>query len=187
MANQLIKVWDPLVRIFHWSLVASFFYTYFTQFDVLELHTYVGYLMCGLLLFRVFWGYSGTRYARFANYVKPPRVIVAYLRTIFNGTSKRFIGHNPAGGAMIISLLSVVALICISGLLLHGLEGGAGPLAFIHGQVSTRVDDWVEEIHSILSHLAIAMVALHVTGVIVSSLLHRENLIKAMVFGKKRS
>lgn len=187
LAMQMIKVWDPLVRIFHWSLVTSFFVAYFTEFDVFELHTYVGYFVCGLLLFRVYWGFAGTRFARFTNFVEKPKEVFGYLRAIFDGDAKRYIGHNPAGGAMIVALLSVLVLTCISGLLLYGLEGNTGPLAFIYGSVPTEVDDWVEEIHTILSHLSVAMIAVHIMGVITSSLLHRENLANAMITGKKRA
>ena len=75
----MIKVWDPFVRIFHWSLVTSFFVAYLTQFDVFGLHIYAGYIVCCLLLFRVYWGFSGTKYARFTDFVKHPKEVLAYF------------------------------------------------------------------------------------------------------------
>ncbi len=186
MDDKLIDVWDPLLRIFHWGLVTSFFVAYATEIDVLSLHNLAGYIVTILLIFRISWGFFGPRHARFSDFVKSPKIVLRYLRAILRGTAERFTGHNPAGGAMVVALLIILALVCISGLALLGLEGEAGPLAFLYGRFPGRVEDWAEEIHEFLSNVAAIMIVAHVAGVLWGCYFHRENLIKSMISGKKR-
>ncbi len=110
-----------------------------------------------------------------------------YLSALVRRDAKRFKGHNPAGGAMVFAFLIMLALTCITGLVLYGLEGAAGPLAFLHGRFPSRVDDWFEEIHTLLSNAVTVMIVVHVIGVVWSCFLHRENLIISMINGKKRT
>lgn len=181
---NLITVWDPLVRIFHWSLVSLFFIAYLTEDDWLDLHSFAGYSIMALLLFRICWGLIGTRYARFSSFVTGPDRVVKYLKSIWQGNPEHHVGHNPAGGAMIIVMLILLLLICFSGIATLATEG-AGPLAGTF--IATLSDDWLEEIHEALANLMLAAVALHVAGVLISSLLHHENLVKAMFNGRKRA
>lgn len=185
--HKLINVWDPYVRMFHWALVTSFFVAYLTEFDVLSLHNSAGYVVCILLLFRVYWGFFGPRYAKFSDFTYSPKAVLMYLSALVRRDAKRFKGHNPAGGAMVLAFLIMLALTCISGLVLYGLEGAAGPLAFLHGRFPSEVDDWFEEIHTLLSNAVTVMIVVHVIGVVWSCFLHRENLIKSMINGKKRT
>ncbi|MCG8049154.1 MAG: cytochrome B, partial [Candidatus Thiodiazotropha endolucinida] len=97
-----IKVWDPLVRLFHWSLVGAFAVAWLTEDEWMGLHANAGYLIAALLLFRLVWGVLGTHYARFTDFVKSPPTVVAYLRDLVQLRAERTLGHNPAGGAMIV-------------------------------------------------------------------------------------
>ncbi len=181
-----IKVWDPLVRIFHWSLVAAFFIAYFTEDDFLSLHAWAGYTVGGLILFRLIWGFIGTRHARFSDFVRPPGVAIAYLKDELAGRARRYIGHNPAGGAMVIALLVSLALTVVTGLVTYGSEECAGPLSVWLCNAPEWLAEAGEEIHEFFANFTLFLIVLHVAGVIWSSLLHRENLVAAMWHGRKR-
>ena len=203
--ESTVKVWDPLVRIFHWSLVLSFFTAYASGDELEDLHVYAGYVVLGLVAFRLVWGVIGTRHARFSDFAYPPTRVVEYLRSLLTRHPRHYLGHNPAGGWMVIALLFMLVLTSLSGLQLYGLQGGgplAGPAPVLieSARASGRDDDrgrdrdehraeayeefW-EETHEVLSNLTLALVAFHIAGVVVSSRLHRENLVKAMITGRK--
>ena len=182
--NQ-IKVWDPLVRVGHWSLVGSFFLAYLTEDDFLTVHAWAGYVAGGVVGFRLLWGLVGTRYARFTSFVRGPSTVVAYLGEIVGGHPQRYIGHNPAGGAMVIALLFLVTLTVISGLGVYGGEEGAGPLAGVMQGSPHWLDEALEEIHEFLANFTLLLVALHVGGVILAGWQHGENLVRAMINGRK--
>lgn len=125
--KNYIKVWDLPIRIFHWLLVAGFFTAYFTEDDLLPVHVGAGYLIIALLIFRLVWGFAGNRYARFSGFLCSPARSIAYVRELISRKAKRYIGHNPAGAAMILLLLLNLALTCASGLAVYGADQGAGP------------------------------------------------------------
>jgi cytochrome b len=174
-----------MVRIFHWSLVLAFSIAYFTEDDLLTVHVWAGYVVLGLVVFRLIWGVVGTRYARFNNFVHRPAVVKGFLKDTLRSRAKRYLGHNPAGGAMIILMLIVLILTGLSGLAIYGIEEGAGPLAMLAGSAEW-IEDVAEETHEFLANFMVLLVAFHVIGVLVESLLHRENLAKAMVTGRKQ-
>lgn len=181
-SQPMIKVWDPLVRIFHWSLVGFFAFSYFTGEDGHQLHQWSGYGIAGLITFRLIWGVIGTKYARFTDFVKSPSSIKAYLIDLNNGQCRRHLGHNPAGGLMIILLLAGLAFMAFTGMLLAGFDGN-GPLA---GSPLLILDFLpIEDFHELTANLLVIAIVLHVAGVILSSLLHRENLVKSMITGTK--
>ncbi len=200
-----IKVWDPLVRIFHWTLVAAFTTAYLTEDEWQGVHTWAGYIVAALLAFRLLWGFVGPQHARFSDFVFSPATIIAYIKDMFALRARRYIGHNPAGGAMVIALLLSLAATTLSGMQLYALEENAGPFAHIELQqlspiATARADDdehehegeghgeggvW-EEIHEFFANFTLLLVMLHIGGVIISSLAHNENLPRAMVTGKKR-
>ena len=207
-ANQ-VRVWDPLVRLFHWSLVAAFIIAYVTGEEESMVHIYAGYYILGLLAFRVIWGFMGTRYARFSDFIYSPRRTLQYLKGLFAGKPEHFLGHNPAGGWMIVMLLVSLALTTWTGLKYYGLEGH-GPLAAgdievtlvttaradedgreAHegrgegGEHSPEQEFW-EELHEFFANLTVLLVVIHVAGVVVSSRLHGENLVRAMITGRKQ-
>ena len=165
-----IRVWDIGVRLFHWSLVSSFAGAYLIA-KPRDLHEALGYAVIGLVLFRLIWGVIGGRHARFTDFVPGPRRLLAYLRDMVVRREPRHLGHNPAGGAMIVALLLTLSGIGASGVMM-GMDAFFGAA-------------WVEELHKSLVTLALCLVAGHLAGVAYSSLRHRENLVRSMVTGLK--
>ena len=184
-ATTQVKVWDPLVRIFHWTLVIAFFIAYFTEDDLLKVHVWAGYTVLALVLWRLLWGVIGTRHARFTDFVCRPATVIQYLKSVIALHAKRYLGHNPAGGVMIIALLVALLLTTVSGLAVYGADQGVGPLAAWMTGVSEFGEDVLEGIHEFFANLTLILVFAHVAGVAVSSLLHRENLPRAMITGYK--
>ncbi|KAA6185596.1 cytochrome B [Thiohalocapsa marina] len=181
------QVWDPLVRVFHWSLAAAFAVAFIVEDHLLGVHVWAGYLMLALIAVRLVWGLVGTRHARFSDFVRGPRQVLAYLRDAVRFQAPRHLGHNPAGGAMIVLLLVVITATGVSGLALYGAEELAGPLASLMQGLPADWGHALEEVHESLANLALGLIALHLLGVAVSSLSHRENLVRAMLTGRKRS
>ena len=216
---KTIKVWDLFVRFFHWSLVIAVISQLATAEDFKTVHVKIGYFIIALLVSRILWGFVGTRYARFKEFIYPPADVLAYLKDLIQGHPKRYIGHNPAGGAMVCALLSFLLLTTLSGLLTYAAHS-KGPPALQTGQMVTRawahdsnhrdedtpsphdkfnnnreqrhghadtearINFW-KEIHESLVGITLSFIVLHVCGVIASSYVHRENLILAMITGKK--
>lgn len=168
----VVPVWDPLVRLFHWSLVAAFATAWLSEPGE-SLHNAAGYAALGLVAFRLLWGVVGTRHARFRAFVPSPGELLAYLRRLARGNAPRYLGHNPAGGAMIVALLAMVAL-----------SAGSGWLSITDRFWGV---EWVEELHEAAANLTLGLVGFHVAGVLVSSLVHGENLVRAMITGTKRA
>ena len=207
--NKEICVWDPLLRIFHWSLVVSFSIGYLTGEDESSLHVYSGYAVLGLIIFRLLWGIVGSKHARFSDFVYSPKEVIQYFKDLLNRTPKHYLGHNPLGGWMVIALLLSLFIVTISGLKLYAIEEGKGPLANSEAFSIINVaiadddeDDWEkeesetdsknkdledfwEEVHEISANFTLLLIFMHIMGVIVSSRLHKENLVKAMITGKK--
>jgi len=185
--HKMVRVWDPLVRVFHWSLVIAFFVAYFTEDDLLTLHVYAGYFIGGLLVFRLIWGFIGSRHARFSDFVKRPSEIWTYLKSVLTMHPKRYLGHNPAGGAMVIALLLSLVMVTISGIAIYGIEESAGPLASSLSGAGEFWEDVVEELHEFFANATLALVFFHVLGVLITSFQHKENLAKSMLNGRKKA
>lgn len=166
-----ILVWDAPVRVFHWLLAACFIGAYVTaESERLRLlHVTLGYTVGGLVAFRLLWGLLGTRYARFSAFVRGPRALRAYLSSLLGGRAQHHLGHNPAGAWAIVGLLVGAVLVVASGWATFNDLGGS----------------WLEELHEGAANTMLGLVAVHVLGVIVSSRLHHENLVRAMVTGRK--
>ncbi len=210
-APDSVKVWDPLVRIFHWSLVAAFATAYFTGDEDSPLHVYAGYAVIGLVLFRIVWGLIGTRHARFKDFVFRPSAVIGYAREFLTGQPKRFLGHNPLGGVMILLLLGSLLTTGVTGYLMLASDGKGGAQAEAAATPAPAVtapaggiiasayadDDGdqdgkhgenegpLEDIHEFFANFTLFLVFLHVGGVLFSSLRHRENLVRAMITGRK--
>lgn len=182
-----IKVWDPLVRLFHWGLVAAFFAAYFSAESWEWLHVNAGYVVLGLVVFRILWGVVGTRHARFTDFVRGPRVIKTYVSSLLRLQAPRYLGHNPAGGAMIVLLIVMLLLTTLAGLALYGMEEHAGPLAAAVAGLGHGWEEFFEGIHEFAANATLALAGVHVLGVIAESVLHRENLVRSMWTGYKRS
>ncbi|NOT86097.1 MAG: DUF4405 domain-containing protein [Methylococcaceae bacterium] len=181
--SPVIKVWDLPLRLFHWLLVAGFFTAYFTEDELLDLHVIAGYLVFGLLLFRFIWGFSGNQYARFSNFLCPPQQSLAYIKDLINHSAKRYIGHNPAGAAMIALLLLSLLLTSLTGFAVYGADQAAGPLAAI----GAAHEKFWEELHEFFANFTLLLVIVHIIGVVIESWIHRENLAKAMLHGFKKT
>jgi cytochrome b len=170
--------------LFHWSLAIAFAIAYASAEEWEGLHVNAGYVIGGLIVFRVLWGFVGTRHARFGDFVRPPADVRRYLGEALRLKAPRYLGHNPAGGAMVVALLVFLTLTVVSGIALHGAEDFAGPLAgLLRGELAV---DLVEEVHELAANVTVFLVVLHVAGVLFASLEHGENLIRAMITGRKR-
>lgn len=181
-----IPVWDPVVRLFHWSLAAAFAVAFVTEDDWLAVHVGAGYTVLGLLALRLVWGFVGTRHARFADFVRPPAAALAYLRLAMRGRAPRYLGHNPAGGWMVLLLMTALLATGVTGLAVYALEEGAGPLAGTLAGALRGLADAAEELHEWLANATLLLlVAVHIGGVLIGSLMHRENLVRAMITGRK--
>ena len=187
MQHKQIKIWDPLVRIFHWSLVALFILSYATEDDFLNLHVNAGYIITGLIMFRLVWGFIGSRHARFSDFVKSPNEIKTYLVDVMLFRAKRYLGHNPAGGAMVIALLVSLFITIVTGMLTYGATEFSGPLAVWTSTVSDQTAHLLEETHELFANFTLLLVLLHVAGVTIASLQHSENLVSGMIDGYKRA
>jgi cytochrome b len=182
-----VLVWDPLVRLCHWGLGAAFVTAYAVEDDRLALHTQAGYLALGLVAFRLVWGFVGPRHARWADFLRRPTVVAGYLADIARFRAHRYLGHNPAGGAMVVALLLGVAGTTLSGLALYGTQELSGPLAPWLMWTPPAWGHVLEKVHETLADLTAFLVVLHLLGVALASLQHRENLVKSLFTGYKRS
>jgi cytochrome b len=215
--ENTIRVWDPIIRIGHWSLVLSFFVAYFTEDEFLTQHVWAGYVVGVVVCIRLVWGLIGSKHARFSDFVRSPAATFRHLGDLMQHRAKRYIGHNPAGGAMIVALLIGLSGITFSGVMLYAIEEDAGPLAGWvaagntssslpsiistaraddddddeyeedgeHGEDESAEEFW-EEIHEFFANLMLLLIAAHVAGVLYSSYVEKENLVKAMITGRKR-
>ncbi|MDA1101606.1 MAG: cytochrome b/b6 domain-containing protein [Proteobacteria bacterium] len=170
--EQTIKVWDPFVRLFHWSLVVSFAIAWLTADEWDDLHEWAGYAAAGLIGLRLLWGLIGPKYARFSQFVRSRNAIMDYIRASILGGEPRYIGHNPAGGLMIVGLILAMAGTAFTGWMstLNAFWGV----------------EWAEETHEALASFMLILVVIHVAGVVFASLRHKENLLRAMINGRKR-
>lgn len=182
--KETLRVWDPVVRIGHWALVIAFFTAYFTEDDFLAQHVWAGYVVTAVVAVRIVWGFVGTGHARFGDFLYSPAAVLRYLTGLFRFRADRYVGHSPAGGAMVFVLLLALIVTAVSGLVLYAIEDNAGPLA---GMVAAGAsEDFWEELHEFFANFTLVLVVLHVLGVILASRVHRENLVRAMFTGRKR-
>jgi len=194
-ANNSVRVWDLGIRVFHWSLVTAFTVAYVTGEGEDDIHVYAGYIIGGLLAYRLLWGFIGTKYARFNSFLYGPRETIDYLAGMIRGRTRHYLGHNPAGGAMVFLLLFSIAAAVITGLEAYGSEGkgalAAHSLPVIQSADANeqnnngKGDEFREEAHEFFSHLSLILIVLHILGVFVSSKLEGENLVRAMITGRK--
>jgi cytochrome b len=186
--SEEVRIWDPLVRYGHWVLAVAFLIAYLTEDDLLTIHVWAGYVVGIVILVRIVWGLIGTKHARFSDFLYSPRESLAYFFDTLRGRAKRHLGHSPTGAPMVFALLVSLALTTGSGLVVYAYDKHAGPLAgMIAADVSESVEDFWEETHEVLANLTLLLVVLHIAGVGLASFSHKENLVRAMVTGKKRN
>ena len=164
-------VWDAPVRVFHWLMVLAFAGAWLTAESEAWrlLHVTLGYTMAGLVLFRIVWGVVGTRHARFADFVRGPAAVLKYLRSLLSGRYESHTGHNPAGALAILALLALTLALAVTGWGAFNQTGG----------------EWLEEAHELTANTMLALVAVHLLGVLVGSWKGRQNLVRPMVTGFK--
>lgn len=182
-----IKVWDPFVRIFHWTLVLSFFVAYISEEDFLDIHVFAGYTVLALVLSRLIWGLIGTHHARFGDFIYSPKTIKHFIKDTLLLKAKRYLGHNPAGGAMILLMIISLLITTVTGIAVYGAEEQAGPMSSWFSQDHKFWGEVLEETHEFFANFTLLLVFIHVAGVIIESLIHKENLIKSMITGMKSS
>ena len=179
-----VKAWDPLVRVFHWSLVFFFLLAFATEDDWMNLHAWAGYAVAMLVGFRLLWGVIGTRTARFLTFVKSPRTAMRHLGHMFSQKAPHYLGHNPVAALMVIALLGSISLVAFSGMVLIASEGQGLLAGTFFAGISGEA---MEEVHEFFANFTLLLVFAHVAGVVISSLLEGENLARAMITGRKKA
>ena len=188
-----IRVWDPFVRVAHWLLALVVIVDWVTD-EPRWMHVWLGYLALVLIVSRVFWGFVGSEHARFKDFVVGPRMVFDYLAGLIRFSSKRYLGHSPAGGAMIIALLVMIGATAVTGMINLAQDEGTGPLATVVSKVERpprvpgqrRPQLVSKQVHETAANITLVLVVLHVAGVLLASFAHRENLVRAMITGRKR-
>jgi cytochrome b len=166
-----VKVWSPGVRILHWLLTLGLVASFLTGDDAMRAHFWIGHGILALILVRAVMGLYGSDHVRFESFVPTPSEFLRYFGELRSGTARRYLGHDPAGGAMIATLLATVTLTVASGLAAYYQVGPGEAL---------------KEAHEVFAALTLVLVVVHVIGVLVSSYLQGENLVGGMIFGWKR-
>lgn len=166
-----MRVWDPLVRICHWMLAAGFVVAFLAEEGDL-IHQVAGYLAAGAVAIRLVWGFIGSGHARFASFVPTPRRLLSHLNDMLHRRERRYVGHNPAAGAMALALLGIILFLGVTGWMLTTNQ--------YYGS------EWLEAVHEGTAYLGLGLVCAHVTAALYESVRHRENLPWAMVTGRKR-
>jgi cytochrome b len=213
----MVKVWDIFVRFSHWMVALGFFVAFWTEEDLITLHVWAGYLVGVLVVLRLLWGFVGPKHARFSDFLAGPRSVLVYITQLVTFRAPRHLGHSPAGGAMAIVLWLGLIVVVWTGMEFYALDQGRGPLAAlpenpgvsaasVHVVAPAAAQDdeggaeelernegsgrggraW-GEVHETLASLVMALVVLHLAGVLLACLAHRENLVRAMWDGKKRA
>ena len=170
-SSHNVLIWDLPVRLIHWLLVICFLGAYLTA-EIGELkivHFTLGYTLAALMIIRIIWGFLGTTHAKFRSFIRHPMAAIHYLRSVIRREPTTDVGHNPAGALAIVALLSLGLLVSFTGwLTLHEIVG-----------------EWSEEVHEVLANIMMVIVVIHIVAVVGASFLHKENLVKAMITGKK--
>jgi cytochrome b len=206
----VVRVWDYFVIFTHWTVAIGYVVAYATGEGALLIHIWAGYVVGVLVLARILWGFVGPKHARFTDFVFGPWKVLGYLRDLAMFRAHRYLGHSPAGGAMAIALWIGLLALVWSGMEFYAAKESAGPLASVSAETAHAAvhapalvatayasDDDEEAmegeggsawggIHDVLSSLVLILVILHLVGVALSSVVHRENLPRTMVTGIKR-
>lgn len=183
--SSMIKVWDIPTRLFHWTLVIIFVFLIISgeSDDLMEYHFYAGYLLAGLILFRVIWGFLGTRYARFTSFQLHPVKVLSYTKGLLKSEHNSHYGHTPAGSAMVILMLLLLSTQLLTGMMSTDDIIWNGPL---YSYVSDNVAGLAGEIHELIQGLLQVIVGIHVLAIILYKVKFKEALVPAMIHGKKQ-
>lgn len=185
MSTHKIRVWDLPVRLTHWALVACVIALYATGeygWLSLEWHFRFGYLLLALVLFRLVWGLVGSEHARFADFVRGPRSVIAYVRNWNRGEQPHKLGHNPLGALAIVAMLALLLTQAISGLFSNDEIEWYGPLS---ERISVEASAWWTDWHHLIQKLLLALIVLHLLAIAAYRFIKRDNLITPMLTGRK--
>jgi len=186
MNSNISLKWDLFVRMFHWSLVLMFVMVWFTgEFSVDDLHSWFGYAVALLIAARVVWGFIGSANARFSSFIYSPGETVAYLASVLKNNPKHFASHNPAGALMVFALLAGLTLAVVSGFLFEAWGEYEGPLWTMHVTVSDAVGRLARTVHELLPEILLTMAGLHLLGVVLATIQHKENFVRSMLTGRE--
>jgi cytochrome b len=183
---ESIRAWDLPVRLVHWLLVVLVFASWLSSEiggNAMTYHMWAGYAILALVLFRIAWGFLGSQHARFCDFVRGPGTVARYLGGLLRVDAPRFVGHNPAGGWSVLALLSSLFVQAATGMFANDEISTEGPLA---AHVSIAMSDWLTTVHRYNFNVLLVLISLHVAAVLFYLLAKRENLINAMVTGRKR-
>ena len=179
--------WDLFVRVFHWSLVLMVTSAYLSgEYDVEALHSWFGYLVLLLIVARLVWGFTGSRNARFTTFIYTPRKTIAYFSSALRNHPIHYESHNPAGALMVFALLGILATLTISGLIYEGWSEYEGPIWSMQIMIGDMAGHLAKVIHRMLPEALLVMVGLHLLGVAVATIQHRENFVRAMWSGRDK-
>lgn len=197
-AQVRTPVWDRVIRIGHWVLATAVAISLITRGEPESLHRLAGYVIVGWIVVRLFWGVAGPPHARFDRFLTAPGDAVAYVVDLVRGRARRHVGHSPAGGWMVVALLIALSGSAATGLAMEnkvappallapllGEEGGER--AGVIGDEAEGGESPWEDAHEAFANLVLGLVIVHVLGVALASFAHRENLVRAMVDGRKRA
>ncbi|MFB2552770.1 cytochrome b/b6 domain-containing protein [Ensifer soli] len=167
-----VRVWDPVVRLFHWTVVTGCLLNLFILEEGRSLHRFTGYVVAGALAVRIVWGFVGTRHARFSDFLPTPARVAGQVRAILSGTEPRSLGHTPLAAVMMLTLMALLAATALTGWM-TGLDAFWG-------------EKWLEELHGLLANGIMVLALVHAAAALIESVRHRENLVWSMVTGRKR-
>ena len=183
--NKKVLVWDIPVRLFHWLLVLCLCGQWFTAEvleDAMEIHFYIGYFTLGLVLFRLIWGFIGTKYAKFTSFVAGPKSMLAYLKGITQRNHVFSVGHNSVGGLLLPAVILLVGLQAISGLFTSDDIFYSGPYS---NSASSEIQQCMQWLHHNIFNILLVIIGLHLLAIFGYLVCLKHNLISPMLNGKK--
>lgn len=186
-ARNKIRVWDIPVRVFHWSLVICIIGLFITAQlggNWMEWHKKLGFVVLGLVSFRIVWGFVGSYHARFANFVRGPQTVIGYFKGLLKNEAPHFLGHNPMGALSVVALLASLLFQAVTGLFANDDILLEGPYA---GAVSKATSDFLTKLHKLNSNLLWILIAIHLAAIAYYYFKKKENLVKPMLTGDKDS
>ncbi|MEK1900343.1 MAG: cytochrome b/b6 domain-containing protein [Rhizobium sp.] len=172
-ARQTIRVWDPVVRLFHWTIVTACTLNLFILEEGKYWHRFTGYVVAAAIVIRILWGFVGTKHARFSDFLPTPRRVMEQILDMIDGNDKRYLGHNPLASVMMLLLMALLAATALTGWMTT-LDAFWG-------------EKWLEKLHGTIANGIMVLAFVHAGAAIVESWRHRENLVWSMVTGRKKA
>ncbi|MBX5173090.1 cytochrome B [Rhizobium sp. NZLR1b] len=172
-AQKSVKVWDPIVRIFHWTIVTACTLNLFILEEGKYWHRITGYVVAGAIIVRLVWGLVGTKHARFTEFFPTPRKVKDQISGIIQRKEKRYLGHNPLASVMMLLLIALLGATALTG--------------WMTTWDAFWGEKWLEQLHGTIANSIMVLVFVHAGAAIVESWRHRENLVWSMVTGRKKA